>query len=48
MTWIIVYVVVTLILLMAANLASLQRLWQKKDIDYSTELNFDLASSPFR
>ena len=34
---------VTLILLMAANLASMQRLWQKKDIDYSTELNFDLT-----
>jgi transglutaminase-like putative cysteine protease len=43
MTWIIVYVVVTMILLMAANLASLQRSWQKKDIDYSTELNFDLS-----
>lgn len=43
MTWIIVYVAVTMILLMAANLASLQRAWQKKDIDYSTELNFDLS-----
>ena len=43
MTWIIVYVVVTMILLMAANLASLQQAWQKKDIDFSTELNFDLT-----
>lgn len=43
MTWIITYVVVTMVLLMAANLASLQRTWQKKDIDYSTELNFDLS-----
>lgn len=43
MTWIIAYVVVTLILMMAANLAAMQRLWQKKDIDYSAELNFDLG-----
>ena len=43
LSWIIIYVVTTMIVLMAANLASLQRLWQKKDIDYSTELNFDLT-----
>lgn len=43
MSWMIVYVIVTMILLMAANLASLQRLWQKKDIDFSTEINFDLT-----
>jgi transglutaminase-like putative cysteine protease len=43
MSWIIIYVVLTLVLLMAANLASLQRFWQKKDIDYSTEINFDLT-----
>ncbi len=43
MSWIIAYVVVTLILMMAANLAAMQRMWQKKDIDYSAELNFDLG-----
>ncbi len=43
MSWMIIYVVVTMILLMAANLASLQRAWQKKDIDFSTEINFDLT-----
>jgi len=46
LTWIIVYVMTTMVLLMAANLASRQRAWQKKDIDYSTELNFDLTVKP--
>ncbi len=43
MTYVIVYVIATMILLMGANLAALQRLWKKKDIDYSTELSFDLT-----
>jgi transglutaminase-like putative cysteine protease len=43
MSFLIIYVVTTLILLMAANLASLQRLWRKKDVDYSTEMSFDLT-----
>lgn len=44
MAWIIAYVIVTLILMMAANLAAMQHVWQKKDIDYSAELNFDLGA----
>ena len=42
-TWLIIFVVATLILLMAAHLASLQHKWKKNDIDYSAELNFDLT-----
>ena len=42
-TWLIIFVVTALILLMAAHLASLQHKWKKKDIDYSAELNFDLT-----
>lgn len=43
MGYVVIYVVATLILLMGANLAGLERSWRRKSIDFSTELNFDLT-----